>query len=146
MTDAPDERPALIASELRTMFRHLKRQLQQHSNRGELTPSQAAVVVQIDAVGPATASALARAEGMRPQSMRSILSALDEMGLIETQPDPDDGRQTLVSLSATGAHWLAEGRAARQDWLSRRLAATLSETEQQEVARALKTLSRALDI
>ncbi|SFD81067.1 MarR family winged helix-turn-helix transcriptional regulator [Salipiger profundus] len=144
-TTTPITGTALVASELRAFYRQLKRQMQLHSDAGDLTPSQAAVLTQLDAIGPVTTSALARAEGMRPQSMRSIVSALDTMGLIQTEPDPDDGRQTLVSLSPNGRQRLAEGRAARQDWLSRRLDGKLSEAEQAEIARALRYLTRALD-
>ncbi|GAA3207921.1 hypothetical protein GCM10020256_04010 [Streptomyces thermocoprophilus] len=38
--------------------------------------------------GAATASALASAEGVRPQSMATTLAALRQQGLIERGPDP----------------------------------------------------------
>ena len=137
---------AQIATDLRALYRQLKRQFMQHSGGSTLTSSQTAVVMQLDSIGSATASALARSEGMRPQSMRAILATLDEWGLIQSRPDPNDGRQVLVSLSEAGERWLAEGRAARQDWLTRQLASALSPAEQAEISNALKILIRTLDL
>ena len=55
-------------------------------------------------------SSLARAEGMRPQSMSAIVAPLQETGLVKGSPDPGDGRQTLMSLTPKCLKWLQEGR------------------------------------
>ena len=87
-------------------------------------------------------SSRARSYGMRPLSMSSALSALSAAGLVRGTPDPDDGRQTIMSLTDTCRERLRTGRAARQDWLSRTIAARLSAREQDELAAAVGLLKR----
>ena len=135
--------PAL-AARLRALTSKLKRRLREHSDAGDLTPSQAAAVVRLHEDGPLTLSALSRAEGVRPQSMSATVAALEAAGLVEGAPDPADGRQALLSLTPACRTWLAEGRAARQDWLTRTLQARLSGEELAQLAGALELLERVL--
>ena len=58
--------------------------------------------------------------------------------------DPTDGRQTLLSLTEACRTWVAEGRAARQDWLTRTLEARLSHADQDRLAEAIDLLKRLL--
>jgi DNA-binding MarR family transcriptional regulator len=90
-------------------------------------------------------SNLARAEGMRPQSMSSAIASLEAAGLVRGAPDPDDGRQTIFSLTHACRDWIQAGRAARQDWLSRTIQARLSPQEQDDLARAVGLLKRLVD-
>lgn len=123
----------------------LKRRLRDQAQIGDLAPSQVSVLLRLEQDGPATASSLARAEGMRPQSMAPVLNALKAAGLVSTTPDPADGRQTLFSLTEAFRKSVEEGRAARQDWLARALQVRLSPQEQDEVARAVDLLKRLVD-
>jgi len=133
-----------LAQELRGLAGKLKRRLREQADVGDLTPSQTAVLLRIEKDGPATTSGLARAESMRPQSMGTVIAALEAAGLIAGAPDPADGRQTLLSLTAPCRNWLAQGRAARQDWLTRTLEARLSATELDQLAAALPLLQRVV--
>ncbi len=118
--DGPNTSLAVkLAEELRGFGGRLKRRLLEQADAGDLTPSQTAVLLRLEKDGPATTSALARAEGMRPQSMGSVIAALEETGLVAGAPDPADGRQTILSLTDECRSWIAQARAARQDWLAR---------------------------
>ena len=119
-TPARSALASALASEIRTTFRNLKRHLREHGNPSDLTPSQVAVVLRLERDGSSTVSSLARAEGMRPQSMRAVVTPLQEAGLVRGAPDPNDGRQMLMCLTPKGLKWLREERAARQDWLTTR--------------------------
>jgi DNA-binding MarR family transcriptional regulator len=143
--DAPSPRASALAAELRALVGKLKRRLREQGNVGDLTPSQVSVLLRLEKDGPATTSSLARAEGVRPQSMAAIVAALDAAGLVQGAPDPTDGRQTILSLTDACRQWVQEGRAARQDWLARTLQARLSETEQAHVAEAVELLKRLVD-
>jgi hypothetical protein len=58
-----------LAAEFRALVGWLKRRLRAQSEAGDFTPSQVSVLLRLEKDGPATASQLARAEGIRPQSM-----------------------------------------------------------------------------
>lgn len=134
-----------LAHDIRGLMGKLKRRLREQSNVGDLTPSQTAVLLRIEKDGPATTSHLARAEGMRPQSMGAVIAALEEAGLVQGAQDPRDGRQTLLSLTDACRQWVAAGRAARQDWLFHTITARLSPQEQGQLAAAIALLQRLVD-
>lgn len=133
-----------LAEALRGFSGKLKRKLREQADIGDLTPSQAAAIVRLDADGPLTTSALARAEGMRPQSMGAVVAALEAAGHVVGVPDPADGRQVLLSLTDACRRWLTEGRAVRQDWLARIIEARLSPPEREQLAAALPLLNRLI--
>jgi DNA-binding MarR family transcriptional regulator len=136
---------AILAQDLRALLGKLKRRLRDQAQGGDLTPSQVSVLLRLEKEGPATTSNLARAEGMRPQSMAPVIAALESAGMIAGTPDPADGRQTLLALTSACRKWLEKGRAARQDWLTRTLQAKLSPNELEEVAKAVELLERLVD-
>ena len=138
-------RASALAQDLRALLSKLKRCLRDQADTGDLTPSQVSVLLRLEKDGAATASSLARAEGMRPQSIAPILAALESAGLVSGTPDPADRRRTLLSLMPACRTWVEEGRAARQDWLTRTLQVRLSPQEQDEVAKAVELLKRLVD-
>jgi DNA-binding MarR family transcriptional regulator len=134
-----------LALEIRTVSGKLKRRLREHGEHSDLTPSQVSVVLRLEKDGSATVSSLARAEGMRPQSMSAVMTPLQDAGLVEGVPDPNDGRQTLMCLTPKCLRFLREGRAARQDWLTGRISEKLSVGEQAKVQAALELLKRLVE-
>jgi len=143
--EGQQQRAAALARDLRAFVSKLKRRLRDQADVGDLTPSQTSALLRLEADGQATTSGLARAEGMRPQSMAPIVAALESAGLIAGAPDPADGRRTLFSLTDACRRMIAEGRAARNDWLARTLNARLSARERDEVAKAVGLLMRLVD-
>lgn len=137
--------PATLAQDLRALLSKLKRRLRDQAEVGDLTPSQVSVLLRLEKEGPATTSNLARAEGMRPQSMAPVVAALESAGMITGAPDPADGRQTLLALTSACRKRMEKGRAARQDWLTRTLQSKLSSHEIDEVAKAVELLERLVD-
>ncbi|WP_322093503.1 MarR family winged helix-turn-helix transcriptional regulator [Paraburkholderia bannensis] len=131
-----------LAGDLRALVGKLRRRLREQSSAGDFTPSQLALLQRLERDGPATVSNLARAEGMRPQSMGTVVAALESAGLLTGAPDPADGRQTLWSLTEAFASRMRASRASRQDWLARTIDAQLSNAEQTELARAVALLQR----
>jgi len=141
-SSAHNELASAVAVEIRSVFRKVKLHLRGQGKHGDLTPSQVSVVVRLEEGGPATVSSLARAEGMRPQSMSAVMTPLQQAGLVGGKADPNDGRQTLMSLTPKCLKWLREGRAARQDWLARRISEKLSVREQETLRAALSLLTK----
>lgn len=138
---------ALRASQdVRTVVGRLRRRLREVASEGAgLTPSQTSVFTRLAKEGDSTASVLAAAEGVRPQSMATILAALDGHGLIERRPDPEDGRRQLITLSAAGRERAAGDRAARVEWLARRLQEDFTERERQTLIEAAALLERLVE-
>jgi hypothetical protein len=70
------ERAFVLAEGLWAIYRKLKRKLREQGEQSHLRPAQVSVVLCLHKDGPATVSSLARAEGMRPQSMSAIITSL----------------------------------------------------------------------
>ena len=134
-----------LAAEIRAVYRKLKLRYREHGGGNNLTPSQVSVLLRLEMDSSATVSNLARAEGMRPQSMSAIVAPLQESGLVSGTPDPKDGRQTLMSLTPKGKKWLQEGRDAGQDWLATTISQKLSVHEQEKLLVAVELLARLVE-
>jgi DNA-binding MarR family transcriptional regulator len=72
--------------------------------------------------GPATTADLARAEGVRPQSMGTTIAALEKLGVVERKPHPTDGRQMHIELTARGAALRKSAKDAKLAWLAQVIA------------------------
>lgn len=136
---------AALAADLRTTLGNLVRRLREATKPGDLTMSQIAVIGRLDREGPSTVSSLARAEGVRPQSMGATVAALEQAGLVRGLPDPQDGRQTILSLTDACHELVRKSRAAREDWLSDAIDRKLDPSEQRALAGALDLLRRLGD-
>jgi DNA-binding MarR family transcriptional regulator len=88
----------------------------------ELSWTEASVMARLARDGPATTADLARAEGMKPQSMGATIAALEEMGIVERSPHPTDGRQVNIALTAKGAAVRKSAKGARWAWLAQAIA------------------------
>jgi DNA-binding MarR family transcriptional regulator len=72
------------------------------------------VMAQLDDCGPARISVLAAACGVSQPSMTELVGRLRREGLVARFSDPQDGRATLVDITASGrAHLLQVQRSAR---------------------------------
>jgi DNA-binding MarR family transcriptional regulator len=131
-----------LASELRVLIGRLRRRLREGAQVGDFTPSQVSVVTFLEREGPATVTTLAKAEGVRPQSMGANVAVLEAAGYITGEPDPNDGRQTLLTLTPAARVEIATGRAAREDWLYRAITTNLDDSEQRQLASAIELLKR----
>ena len=131
-----------LAGELRILVGKLRRRLREESHLGDVSMSQQSVLSRLEREGPATVSSLARAEGMRPQSMAATVLALTEAQMVTGSPDPLDGRQTILTLTDSCRAWIAASRAAREDWLARTIESRLTAAEVTELNQAVALLTR----
>lgn len=137
--------PEQLAEELREITVALRRHARaEAATAGDALPyPQLAVLKRLDADGPAASADLARGEAMTPQSMGTLVAALEAAGLVTRRDDSNHGRRRLVSLTAAGRKALAANRAV----LLRRTANVIAEQfdakEQQTLAAAFSLLRRA---
>jgi DNA-binding MarR family transcriptional regulator len=141
MAEITDSAPR-AARDLRVMFSRLRRRIREVAQDADLTPSQESALTLVSKHGAATASALAAAEGVRPQSMAATLAALDQHGLIRRSPDPTDGRRQLVTLTEAGQARVEGNRQARDEWLARAFQERYTEEERQTLLTAIELLER----
>ncbi|MBC2868480.1 MarR family winged helix-turn-helix transcriptional regulator [Streptomyces mexicanus] len=133
---------ARAARDLRVAFSRLRRRIREVAQDDDLTPPQVSALTLVGKHGAATASALAAAEGVRPQSMATTLAALEHQGLIRRSPDPDDGRRQLVTLTDSGRRRLEGDRQVREEWLARALQDRYTEAERQTLLEAFALMER----
>ncbi|VTU46629.1 homoprotocatechuate degradation operon regulator, HpaR (plasmid) [Variovorax sp. SRS16] len=133
------------AVDLRVFVGKLRRRLRDEAPAGHLTEPQRHVLGRLERDGPSTVTALARAEGMRSQSMGATIAALVDAGFLKATPDPKDGRQTILSLTATARKAFKAVRAAREDWLLASMQSRFSQAEQRQLMTGIELLQRLVD-
>ena len=119
-----------------------KRRLRQVPAPGELSLPESSALRKLERGGPATVTALARAEQISAQSMGATLSALEARGLVKRQSDPADGRRAVMSVTEAGLSALSDKRNARIAQLARALAAGFTPAELDQLMAAAPLIER----
>jgi DNA-binding MarR family transcriptional regulator len=117
------------------------RRLRQIQPGGGLTLPEASVLKRL-AQGPATVTALAKAEQISVQSMGATLGALETRGLLERRPDPGDGRRAILSATEAGRKALGDKHDARTELLARALSTGFSAAELRQLMAAAPLIER----
>jgi DNA-binding MarR family transcriptional regulator len=141
----PDTDITAVAAALRDSIGLLRRRLRQvkaERGDGDLTLPESAALVRLDRGGPTTPGALARQEQISPQSMGATVAALEGRGLVERQPDPDDGRRAVISVTEAGRQVLRDRRNAHTALLARALSDGFTRVELDVLAGAAPLLER----
>ena len=72
--------------------------------------------------GPLRSGALAELIQSDPSTVSRQVAAVVKDGLVERRADPDDGRASLLVLTAKGTELVEQQQATRRDWFARLLA------------------------
>ncbi|WP_460729714.1 MarR family winged helix-turn-helix transcriptional regulator [Nocardia heshunensis] len=142
MADERESRASEVAAEVRVVVGQLVRRVREQTEESGLTKSQISTLIRLERDGARTATELARAEGIRPQSMGAIVAALEAAGMVTRSADPSDGRKSVLAITDSAREQYRTGELARQDWLTRAMNATLSAEEIEQVAAALELFAR----
>lgn len=138
-TPGPQSRDT--ADELQLAIGLLVRQMRAAAGSG-VSLSQVSVLKRLDRLGPCTATELARAERIRPQSVIATVNSLQAQGYVTRTPHPTDGRRLLVSLTPEGRAFLGERRKAGHGRIAELITERLSPAEQRLLAEAVPLLRR----
>ncbi|GAB2848320.1 MarR family transcriptional regulator [Actinoallomurus bryophytorum] len=95
--------------------------------------------------GSMTASAMAAAERLQPQSLTRMLSRLENDGLIVRSPDDVDRRQVRIDITREGMAVLDEDTERREAWLAKAMAERLTPTECELLRLAAGLMERLAD-
>lgn len=122
-------------------MRQLVRRVRAAGASHELSWTQVAVIGRLHKEGPETIADLARAEGMKPQSMRTLIAGLEAMELVERLPHPTDGRSVHIALTPKGVAIRESARDAKRTWLAHAIA-QLDAEEQETLFAATGVIKR----
>lgn len=111
----------------------------------EISLTESAVMARLAREGPATTAELARAEGMKPQSMGTTVAALEELGMVERKAHPSDGRQVNIQLTAKGMAVRESFKNAKRTWLAQAIA-QLDKQDQATLFAAGKIIQRLVKL
>lgn len=110
----------------------------------ELSWTETAVLKRLATIGPTTTAELARAQGMRPQSMRTIVAELEKLGMLRRRPHATDGRQVNLELTPKGAALQKTAGEAKRTWVAQAIA-RLDEHEQDTLFAAGHIIKRLVE-
>jgi DNA-binding MarR family transcriptional regulator len=135
------------AAELMKAMTRLRARLRKESAPADMrwNWSQLTTLARIVAEGPVTTTELAQAEHVRRQSMAETVAALRADGLVEAQPDPNDGRKVLIHATGRGRSLPAAIGQSREAWLDSAIAGQLDAEEQQTLLKAAEIMNRIAD-
>jgi DNA-binding MarR family transcriptional regulator len=123
-TSSPPSTPSEIREELAPRLRwtitRLARRLRQEAGT-DLGPSQVAALATIERHGPLSPSEVAKVERVKRPTATRIVRHLEEGGLVERVKDPEDGRGSILSITAAGRSHLKRLRARKTAYLATRL-------------------------
>jgi DNA-binding MarR family transcriptional regulator len=132
-----------LAPRLRWAVTRLARRLRQEAG-ADLGPSQTAALATVERHGPLSPSELAEIERIRRPTVTRIVRHLEQAGLIERVTDPQDGRASILSVTAEGRALLRRLRERKTAYLARRLAA-LDAEDRRTLERAAELLEGMLE-
>ncbi|MFG1344234.1 MarR family transcriptional regulator [Xanthobacter autotrophicus DSM 431] len=69
----------------------------------DLTSTQWAALAKLFEKGPCSQNLLGRLTAMDAATIKGVVDRLVKRGLVETRPDPEDGRRLVVALTEDGA-------------------------------------------
>lgn len=126
-----------LANDLRLACQRIARRVRFESTSA-VAPHQFSVLVTIHRDGPQTPGQLAAHDKVSAPSMTRTLNCLQQEGLVDRTPHPDDGRQILIVLTEAGEAVIQDTIAHRDSWMR----AHLDGLDQQQ----LVALRRAADL
>lgn len=134
-----DEVAASVQASVRLLVQRLR---QTTTVEGEPTSAETSAMARLDRTGATTSAELARLERISPQSMGATVAALEERGLVGRTCDPDDGRRSILSLTAAGRALLQKRRSARSELLAVVLESEFTPAELKQLQTAAPLIER----
>jgi len=131
--------------ELAESLARLVRRVRAASDKHDLSLTERSVLGRLNRDGAATTAELARVEGIKPQSMGTVVARLEAKGLVCRKPHATDGRQFLIDLTAKGGLVRHSIRAAKESWIAQAVA-QLSPQERKTLFAAGEIMRRMVQL
>jgi DNA-binding MarR family transcriptional regulator len=129
-----------LEHEIGVISRRIRRTIDERARmiHPDLAAAAFSLLVSIADDGPVRASALAEGFSLDKGAVSRYLTQLEELGLVQREPDPADGRASLLTLTE-------KGRQSLEDMTNRRRAALddlLSSWSDEDLGRLVHDLGR----
>ncbi|ADG96723.1 transcriptional regulator, MarR family [Segniliparus rotundus DSM 44985] len=131
------------AADVFYLLLRILRGMRRAGDMSSLTVSGISALFVIAQHGPLRLGDLANRERVTAPTMSRVVTLLEQAELVQREPDPADGRATLLSLTPQGSEYVA-GDASEKIKTVESALATLSDEEQKQVVRWLQTLEAAV--
>jgi DNA-binding MarR family transcriptional regulator len=147
MPDTARDTTDPAATRLSLALTHLRARLREEAGASSagLSPLQLSLFQRLRRNGPATAASLALAEHVSQQAVAQSVAPLRSSGVVRSEPDPTDGRKTLISITDTGLAMRESILASRDVWLARAIDSALDAEERAALEKAIELLERLAD-
>ena len=136
--DTPDLKHTAVR--LRVSLSALMRQLRQIAPPDSIGSARLGVLGALYRLGPMTPTDLAAHERVKLQTLTRLLAELEADGWLAREPDPHDGRRTLLSLTRLGVRQLTADVQRREASLAAAIGASLTTAQQAQLLRACEAL------
>jgi DNA-binding MarR family transcriptional regulator len=121
----------------------MARRLRQEAGT-DLGPSQVAALASVERHGPLSPSELAEIERIKRPTATRIVRHLETAGLVERVKDPQDGRASILTITADGRALLKRLRERKTAYLAKRLG-DLDPEDRRTIERAAELLEGMLE-
>jgi DNA-binding MarR family transcriptional regulator len=147
VASVPRPQPDQTALQLAVAIKRLKVRLREVSGPDlmALPLGQLSLLERLLTAGPATAAQLAVAEHVSQQAIAQSVERLKQAGLVQTDPDPDDRRKNLISVTVAGHDLVGRARSDRNAWLGRAIDAVIPAEDRAALDKAIELLERLAD-
>lgn len=132
-----------IAERLAFVAGALNRRLRPGAGTDQLTHVELSVLATVAGAGPIRPGDVARLEGIAAPGATRILTELEHRRLVRRDPDPADGRSTLISTTPAGSTAIVEARRVRAETVATLLGG-IDEADLAAVGHAVQVLEAVL--
>jgi DNA-binding MarR family transcriptional regulator len=132
--------PKHTAVRLRVSLFALMRQLRQTAPPDGIGSARLGVLGALYRRGPMAPTELAAHERVKLQTLTRLLAELEADAWIAREPDPDDGRRSVLSLTRLGARQLTADVQRREASLATAIDAALTPAQQAQLLKACEAL------
>jgi DNA-binding MarR family transcriptional regulator len=112
-----------LEAEVGVLIRRIRRVIHERARavHEDMQPSAYLLLASLAEEGPVRASAIAESFGIDKGAISRQIQHLVDLGLVTREPDPDDGRATLVAASDDAVHRMRDVAAHRRKWMDEQL-------------------------
>jgi len=135
-----DPDPKHTAVRLRVSLFALMRQLRQTAPPDGIGSARLSVLGALYRRGPMAPTELAAHERVKLQTLTRLLAELEAKAWIVREPDPDDGRRSVLSLTRLGVRQLTADVQRREASLATAIGTALTPAQQAQLLKACEAL------